>query len=237
MANDLHQIQIQVLRKLLFNPQLRYTDLRPAQDIENNKLNFHLNTLKKLGLIIKKEEFYSLTNKGKELAGRLDTDDLKVKKQAKISAWVCPIRNKGKETEYLIYTRLKSPFYGCQGFMSGKVDYGERVIEAAKRELKEECNLEGESKIIALKHYRVFDANNRELVEDKFMFLITVNDPSGDLKQSEEGQYEWVKESELKKFITNPFESWEAFETLLTLLKNPAKDIHFIEDDHYSIKF
>lgn len=234
---DLHEIQILILKKLLFNPKQRYTDLRPSEDIENNKLNFHLNQLKLLGLIEKDDENYFLTNKGKEFAGRLDTDVLKVKKQAKISAWVCPIRIVNNETEYLIYTRLKSPFYGCQGFMSGKVDYGETVLEAARRELKEECNLEGNPEIVYLKHYIVFDNKTKELLEDKFMFLCVVKEPRGEVIQSDEGKYEWVKESDLKKYITNHFESWEGFEAQLDGIRKFNGSISLVEEKHYSEKF
>lgn len=237
MAKDFNEIQIKILNKLLFTPKLRYKDLRPSEDVENNKLNFHINQLTELDLIDKHDQYYSLTNKGKEFAGRLDTDNLKLKKQAKISAWICPIREVEGELEYLIYTRLKSPFYGCQGFMSGKVDYGETVIDAAKRELTEETNLVGVPVIVALKHYRVFDKSSRELLEDKFMFLSIVNNPENEIKQSNEGKYKWVRGSNLRKYVTNHFESWKAFEKQLNLIKSYKNTIQFIEEDHYSEKF
>lgn len=237
MQRELHEIQIKILNKLLFAPRLRYVDLRPGEEIENNKLNFHLNQLKELGLIVKHTEQYSLTDKGKEFAGRLDTDRLIVKKQAKISVSVCPIRQTGEEKEYLIYTRLKSPFYGCQGFMSGKVDYAEFVVEAGSRELLEEANLEGTPQIVEIKHYRVFSKATKELLEDKFMFFAVVNGPKGEVKQSNEGKYEWVKESQLKTYVTNHFESWEAFADQLEIFKNFDGQIRFVEEDHYSEKF
>jgi 8-oxo-dGTP pyrophosphatase MutT (NUDIX family) len=237
MQNDLHEIQVLILKKLLFHPKLRYSDLRPSEEIENNKLNFHINQLKNLGLVKKSDDLYVLTNKGKEFAGRLDTDILKVQKQAKISAWICPIRDVEGELEFLIYTRLKSPFFGCQGFMSGKVDYGEKILDAAKRELKEECDLEGNPEIVALKHYIVFDKSTNEMVEDKFMFLCIVKNPTGNLFQSEEGKYEWVKKSNLEKYIMNHFESWAAFESQLNLIKNYQGNTQFIEEEHYSEKF
>lgn len=234
---ELHPIQIQILKKLLFNPKLRYTDLRPSEEIENNKLNFHLNQLQEQGFITKDSQFYSLTNSGKEFAGRLDTQNLQVKKQAKISASICPVRNTGKETEYLIYTRLKAPFYGCQGFMSGKVDYGEHVSVGAARELFEETNLKGEVRIVALKHYKVFDKTSKALLEDKFMFFCIVENPTGELIPSDEGKYEWVAESKLKDYITNHFESWEGFQAQLEMIKHRGKNIEFVEEDHYSEKF
>jgi ADP-ribose pyrophosphatase YjhB (NUDIX family)/predicted transcriptional regulator len=235
--NELHEIQMQILQKLLFNPGLRYTDLRPDSSIENNKLNFHINKLEELQLIHKTEDKYSLTAKGKEFAGRIDTDRAKIQRQAKISAWVCVTRDTDKGLEILIGTRLKHPFYGCQGFLSGKANYGEQIVEAAKREMKEETNYEGEPHIVALKHYRVFDPNTKELLEDKFMFLCHVHNPKGELTQPKEAHFDWVLEKELPKFITQPFESIEEFLGLVNMVKNFNNTVQIIEEERFSDKF
>lgn len=133
-----HPIQLQILKKLLFVKSVKFTDLKPDKDIENNQFDFHLDQLIRFEYIEKLGKEYSLTSVGKEFANRMDTDKTTINIQAKISAVVAPVRiNKDGEKEFLIYTRLKHPFYGCQGFMSGKIAYGEAVLEAASRELKE----------------------------------------------------------------------------------------------------
>lgn len=237
MTDNLHFIQIQILKKLIFHLELSYSELRPDDSIENNKLNFHLNALKDMELIQKTDSLYSLTNKGKEYAGRIDTEALLVKKQSKISAWICPVRNISGENEYLIYTRLKTPFYGCQGFMSGKVDYGETYVDAAKRELFEETGLSGEIQIVGAIHYLVYAKGSNELLEDKLMFMCRADSVSGELTPTYEGKYEWVKESDLKSYVTNHFESWEAFEFQLGLIKNKSGLFFFKEEVHLSEKF
>lgn len=239
MSKDLHALQIAILNKLLFNSKLKYSELRPSEEVENNKLNFHLNQLQDLELIVKTEDSYSLTNKGKEHAGRLDTMDMKFKPQAKISAWICPVRkHTDRDWEFLVYTRLKHPFYGCQGFISGKVQLGETVIQAAARELEEECGLTGEPQVMLLRHYRVFDKTTNALLEDKFMFMCLVEDPTGELiPENEEGKYAWVAESDLPNYVTNHFESWEVFQNEVNAIKAFDGTMHFYETDHWSEKF
>ena len=136
---QLHDIQIQILKNLLFSASLKYYQLKPNKELENNKFNFHLNRLIDCGYITKRNQYYELTNTGKEYANRIGTDT-HLRLQGKISVVVIITRN--KDTETLIYTRLKHPFYGCQGHLSGKVYWGETLDDAAKRELKEETNLD-----------------------------------------------------------------------------------------------
>src|SRR5436190_10158647 len=126
---QIHSIQLQILKKMLFTNGSRYSDLKPKKSMENNQFDFHLDQLTKAGYVKKSDKDYSLTSLGKEYANRMDTDKVLVTPQSKVSVILCPLKN---DNEYLIYTRLKQPFYGCQGFMSGKVQYGELIIDAAK---------------------------------------------------------------------------------------------------------
>lgn len=107
----------------------------------------------------------------------------------------------------MIYTRRKQPFYGKQGFLTGKVNYGETVLETARRELKEETNLEGQPSLAMIKHYHVYDKSTGKLLEDKFFYVCLCENPEGELQGCEEGEYERVKKSELRTYITNPFDT------------------------------
>ena len=235
---QLHGIQLQILKKLLFSNGLRYSRLKPDPEMENNQLDFHLDRLIGGGYIAKGKNDYSLTSFGKEYANRMDTEEVVIAKQSKVGVLICCTRKMGGQLQYLIYTRLKQPFFGCQGFMSGKVRYGEKVIETAKRELKEETGLNGNSQIVAIKHFLVFDKSTKELVEDKFMFLCKVDNPRGDLvAENGEGKYEWVNEKDLKSYVTNHFESFAAFQEQIKLVKNFRGNLILQEIDHESSKF
>jgi 8-oxo-dGTP pyrophosphatase MutT (NUDIX family)/predicted transcriptional regulator len=235
MSNDLHFIQMSILKKLLFAESLKFSELRPDNNVENNLLTFHLDRLIKDGLVQKTEDGYKLTPTGKEFANRMDTDNNKVQRQGKISALQCCYRNINGELEFLVYTRLKHPFYGCQGYPSGKVQYGEQVIAASKRELLEETGLIGDPEIFMIDHYIVYKDN--ELVEDKYFYFCRYLNPTGELTQSEEGKFEWVKESELDKVWTKPAEPIERMRYINERIKDTKSPLTFSESIHHTDNF
>ncbi|MCC2632001.1 MAG: putative hydrolase [Patescibacteria group bacterium] len=71
---QLHPLQLQILKKLLFASSLRYTEMRPDADVENNSLDFHLDKMIKAGYVHKNDGAYSLTSTGKEYANRIDAE-------------------------------------------------------------------------------------------------------------------------------------------------------------------
>ena len=234
---QLHLIQLQILRKLLFATSLRYTEMKPDNEMLNNQFDFHLDQIIKEGWVTKTKEGYFLTSSGKEYANRMNTGTATIEKQAKIGAIVCAFCERNGKRQYLVYTRLKQPFYGCQGFMSGKIAYGETVIDGAKRELKEETNLDGEPQVFSIRHFRVFDKQTGELLEDKFLYYCLVRNPEGEIVDSAEGKYEWIDEDKIDSHVTNHFESLEVFKRDVEEINSFRGEIRFSEVDHISDKF
>lgn len=233
-----HDIQLKILQKLLFSKTLRYSEMKPDKEMENNQFQFHLNHLMNNNYVQKIDNKYSLTGIGKEYANRIDDVLPKIEKQAKISAWVAATRKRNEKTQYLIYTRLKHPFFGCQGFISGKIRFGESVIEAAKRELKEETNLSASKiDVVALVHFRVYEKDTQNLVEDKFMNLCLAENPKGKVMSNSEGKHKWVGEDELEEYLTNPFEEKDKIMKYVSYLKKYNGRPIFVEVEHFTDKF
>ena len=203
---QLHYIQRQILNKLLFSEGLKFSELKPDEKLENNQFTFHLKELLRARLIQKEKNIYKLTIKGKEYANTMDTDNAQVMKQAKVSAISCLIKKTKGGYEYLIYTRLKQPFFGRQGFPSGKVKWGERITDACKREMEEETGLSIKPELFKISHQMVFKIPGHELIEDKIFFFFRALNPKGKLIPNNEGKYEWVAEKDLNEYIKKPFE-------------------------------
>jgi hypothetical protein len=138
---NLHPIQGKILKILLFQKQARFRDLNPDK-ISTDQFSFHLKMLLDQGLLTKTEKgTYTLTAKGKEFANRFDTEKIALERQAKVAVLVVGITKEGSQTKYLTQLRLKQPYFGYRGFVSGKIRWGEDVLAAAERELSEETGL------------------------------------------------------------------------------------------------
>lgn len=197
----MHQIQNNILWTLLFRKELRFSELN-TDNISSDHFTFHLKQLIEGGLVEKnKGGFYRLTIAGKEYANRLKVDIGKVEteKQAKISALVVCVDGYGKNRRYLVQQRLKHPYYGFYGFISGKIKWGETIYEAALRELKEEIGFRAKLELTGIEHKMDYYKDG-EFLEDKFFYIFKATNLSGELLESfEGGKNIWLKKEEIKK--------------------------------------
>ena len=200
---NFHTIQLSILQKLLYSNGLKYSQLK-SKKMEGSQFTFHLDQLIKHDYVNKFDTDYSLTSSGKELANRMDLGDKTIGIQAKISVLiVCIEKSKTNSDRYLLYTRLKSPFYNYQGFPTGKVLRGENILDGAKRELYEETGLVGSPELFAIRHYKIYDLN-KNLLEDKVFFACKFINPTGELTNNPEGNYKWVNKESIWDYLKRP---------------------------------
>ena len=170
------------------------------------------------GLIQKNKGLYSLTTPGKEFANRLDTDALKLERQAKLAIAIHAVRVRGDHPEYLVHHRLKEPFYGWYGSHSGKIRWGESPLETARREFLEETGLTGDFTLKCIAHYCHFHKNG-QFLEDKYFWVYRVDHTTGKLKtRVPEGENIWMTEAQIRA-IKNIFAT---FDEMMEDLNSPT---------------
>jgi ADP-ribose pyrophosphatase YjhB (NUDIX family)/predicted transcriptional regulator len=191
-----HEAQMKILRHLLLSPSAGFAKLQKQTSLSSDHFNFHIKKLVEEGYIVKNEdEKYVLTRVGKEYANRMDTDDNVIEKQPKLSVALIIENDKG---EFLAQQRLKQPFYGFWGRPTGKIRWGEKMIEAAERELLEETGLTAELSVGGFYHKMDYDKNSNDLLEDKIFILIYGKNPKGELIIDDEGHHnEWLRDEDM----------------------------------------
>lgn len=229
-----HEAQVAVLRHLLFSKNASFAQIQKGTKLTSDHFNFHIKKLISEGYVDKDGSAYHLTNKGKEYANRMDTDENEIEKQPKISIAIT-LERKGPngEREFLFQQRKKNPYYDFWGRVGGKMRWGETVIEAAQRELKEETGLEAEFEYKLLYHKRDFDKRTRKLLEDKIFLCVYADTFSGELvEQFEGGVNEWMTHEE---FMQQPkrFKSVDDFKELMDRGEHFHEREFYYEEDEY----
>lgn len=192
MAID-HPIQKSILLKLIHKPEATFTDLLGGER-DSNKFAYHLGKLETLEIIKKHNNRYTLSEKGKKLSAFIEGDTGKTAKFPTFNH-VLIIKDKDK---ILVQKRLKEPFYGYWGLISGKINYGYNIEECAKRDIKEETGLTAaKSKLIGINQAKTTEDEN--LAFHHIMFYVELSDISGTLKEkTHKGENRWMTVDEFK---------------------------------------
>jgi 8-oxo-dGTP pyrophosphatase MutT (NUDIX family) len=175
-------------------PTAKFAELQKATGLESDHVKFHIARLVELGYVIKEDQSYALTQRGKEYANKLDTDNNKIERQPK-SAIILVIEN--EKGELLAQERLKHPYFGFWGFAGGKIRWGETILAAAARELLEETGLTALLTYKGVYHELTKSKETGEFLEDKIFHVVHGAHPKGELIENfDAGHNEWLSESD-----------------------------------------
>ncbi|MFA6981492.1 MAG: NUDIX domain-containing protein [Patescibacteria group bacterium] len=194
---------MKILSLLLFKPGARFKELN-IDSLGTDDFSYHVRCLLAEGFIVKERYSYSLSSKGKMLAGKIDTNTHTLEKQPKVGVLVIPHMKFGKEEKFLIQQRTKEPYFGYWGFMTGKVRFGETLEMTAGREMEEEAGMRGKFKLCYELHEMVYDKNTMEQLEDKFFHVVEAYDLEGDIAdKTQEGNNGFYTVEEFRKLSPN----------------------------------
>ncbi|PIV90252.1 hypothetical protein COW46_05230 [Candidatus Gracilibacteria bacterium CG17_big_fil_post_rev_8_21_14_2_50_48_13] len=117
----------------------------------------------------------------------------------KVSIALSSMRFEKNTTQYLLQKRGKEPFAGYIGLLTGKVQFGETIEEAAARLLESETGMTAEFHVVAIKHKLDYDCDNK-LQEDKYFFVVCADNISGVFKKEFAGGTNlWMSVEDLEK--------------------------------------
>jgi len=194
----LHSVEVSIFRSLRRGETLRFADLMRPTGLTSDSFKFYVRGLVACGWVQKLSSGYQLTPSGKELANNLDDAKRTVQKQPKLSVVVIAERVTPDGTEYLFQRRLRQPYRGRWGLLSGPVAWGESLEQAAARELAKQTGLSAVCEVRSFA--RLLDRSIDEtLLEDKLFAVVVATDMRGELSNDwTGGQNGWLALSTLE---------------------------------------
>lgn len=190
-----HEVEKQIILKLIHNPILSFNELWAKQG-ESNNFAYHINKLEEKKLICKNEQGnYHLTEEGRKLSAFIE-GDTGAKAEFPTLTVVALVKQNEK---YLCQRRLKEPFYGYWGFVAGKINFGQNLFECATRDLLEEAGLHAtEWKLKAIEQVKTFE--NSKILHHHYMFIVETTKATGTLKEkTHKAEHTWLTLEEYAK--------------------------------------
>ncbi|HSX28752.1 MAG TPA: NUDIX domain-containing protein [Candidatus Saccharimonadales bacterium] len=178
----LHKAQMAILYALRHTNAARFSELMRPTGLQSDAFKFHVRKLVTLGYVEKMPSgAYTLTASGKEFANNLDKHKRAIQQQPKLSAYLVITRaGDGGVPQYLFQKRLRNPFYGFWGCMSGPVRWGEEPEETAARELHKQTGLTATFSVAAFCRTKDYEIQTGTLLEDKLFVILMAHDVRGD---------------------------------------------------------
>ena len=202
MTERLHAAQATILDILRHTEEARFSALMRPTGMTSDTFKFHLQKVVKLGYVYKTAAGgYQLTAAGKEFANNIDDQELQRQKQPKLSVLLIVSKtNQDGERLYLFQKRLRNPFYGRWGLLSGPVRWGESIEETAVRELHKQTRLTAACTVRSFYRQRDFDKASRQRLEDKLFAIVEATDLQAELQNNWPGGHnEWMTMAEYER--------------------------------------
>ena len=163
-------------------------------------MNYHLKKLVDRGFVSKSDGFYFLTDQGKDYSNMLDDDIKYIEKQPKTTVIVKALRkNKEGKVEFLLNRRLRHPYMGKIGRITGKAKFDETLWEAAERELYEETGLVAKELYLEQIYHKIRHREDGTVIQNAIFYIFFTNDVSGEFIEKTQWQENfWATKKEVE---------------------------------------
>jgi ADP-ribose pyrophosphatase YjhB (NUDIX family) len=196
----LHEFQLVIIRNLSLRPEARFNDLL-IEGLGSEHMNYHLQKLVELNLVEKVKNRYKLTDKGKDYSNLLDDNIEIIEKQPKSSVLLRVVQKRPgtDEAEHLVCRRLRQPYFGKVGRLTGKVRFGETLEQAALRELYEETGLKAKNIMLESIYHKVRHRPDSTTAQDVIFYVFFIRDVCGTfINKTPYQENFWLTQKELQ---------------------------------------
>lgn len=194
----LHKIQLKLLKQLALEKGLNFNSLI-IYGLESEHMNYHLKRLVEFNLVEKIKNNYVLTDEGKDFSNLLDDDVDQVEKQPKTSILLHAVRKNNGVIEHLYSKRLRQPYYGKVGRLTGKVRFGETLLGAAQRELYEEAGLKAKTWHLEEIYQKLRRNKHGKFLQDNLFYVFFVTDFYGTfISKTEFQENVWITNDDIE---------------------------------------
>lgn len=194
-------------RKAIFslfskNSKLKFNQIEKEIKIRSNMISYHLDQMKKDGVIKKEEDYYSLTDEAERyipIFTHLITDE-----SSPLPVILVALKNK---SNLLLIQRRKRPYQNYWSMIGGKIKLDESLEDAAYRHILEKTGIKSEfEKISAVLHERV---QSKDKTKHSFiLFFVIMNTNEEKYSMSEHGKLKWFEIDKIEEQNTIPSDYW-----------------------------
>ncbi|MFT4325996.1 MAG: NUDIX domain-containing protein [Candidatus Woesearchaeota archaeon] len=193
-----HEIELHILKKLMYAKDLGYNDILDKQ-FPSNAFSYHLKKIVDAGYITNKDGVYNLTPQGMHIMASRDGVSLQEKQKPIVCCFILGVR----DDLILVNKRLKQPFLHYVGIPGGKLDFGMEVLESAKQEFLEETGLTGDFELKCIANAITYEED--EVAHHILGFTFVAHNLKGDLKEKHrEGENFFIPKDTITKYTTYP---------------------------------
>jgi len=190
------EVKREILRKFIYNKKLKYNEIWEKKICSSSHFDYYLKQVINENFIIKKDEYYILTNKGINLVSALDGKSIINNKKPVPCSFVIGY----KDGKVLLNIRAKQPFLGYLNIPGGKIELGITAKQQAINEYVDETGLIPlDLKLKCISEKISYDIKNKEVAHHILGFTYIATKFKGELlENTREGENFWIEIDKIK---------------------------------------